>query len=226
MRSDVTLPPLDFLPTFAQRRQSDFRRQWRVWVCVAVCGAAASLAPIAWDRLQRREAQAQLVGLREANRKLNGEVAAFASTRRELAGMEAHRRAAIALIEQRRPVAHRIVDIMRACADGVRLTVIKNVEEHLQVEGYATTQSRVRETQKRLRALPWVRKVAEVESSVVPESVRRQWIGAQTSAAVPNIRRFTLRVELKPAPASISTALTVDADIEGSLTAEVPDARR
>lgn len=223
MRVSAKFPPLDFLPTLAQRRQRDFRHQWRIWICIAVCGAVASLAPIAWDIHERREAQDQLVALREASRKLAGEAAAFDITGRKLADMSAHRRAVVALIERRRPVAYRMMDIMRACADGVRLTLVRSVDDHLQVEGYATTQSRVRETQKRLRALPWVRKVAEVESSVVPESVRRQWVGAQTSASVPNIRRFTLRIELKPSPTP--TALAVDADVDASQTEEVPDAR-
>ncbi|MFJ2994770.1 PilN domain-containing protein [Pandoraea sp. NPDC087047] len=183
----------------------------------------AALVPIAWDIQERREARAQLVALREASRKLIKETAAFDITGRKLAEMSAHRRAVVALIERRRPVAHRMLDIMRACADGVRLTLVRSVDDHLQVEGYATTQSRVRETQKRLRALPWVKKVAEVESSVVPESVRRQWIGAQTPVSVPNIRRFTLRIERKPSPTP--TVLAVDADVDVSQTQEVPDAR-
>ncbi|MDR3399242.1 MAG: PilN domain-containing protein [Pandoraea sp.] len=219
----MTFPPLDFLPTVAQRRQREFRRQWRMWACVAALGALASLAPIARDIHLRREALAQLMVSRAASDKLRGTLAAFDITERKLAAMGAHRRAAVALVESRQPVASRLLDIMRGCADGVRLTSVKSGEDQLRIEGYATTQSRVRETQKRLRALPWVRKVAEVESSVVPESVRRQWVSAASQALVPNIRRFTLRIDLKPVPKVI--ALGANADIDGVSTEEVPDVR-
>ncbi|VVE89937.1 hypothetical protein PBR20603_03911 [Pandoraea bronchicola] len=223
MRMSRKLAPLDFLPTLAQLRQREFRRQWRTWACVAAFGALASLAPIARDIHLRREASAQLAALRSAGDKLSGTLAAFDTAGRKLAVMGAHRRAAVTLVERRQPVAYRLLDIMRACADGVRLTSVKTGEDQLHVEGYATTQSRVRETQKRLRALPWVRKVAEVESSVVPQSVRRQWAGTATQTLVPNIRRFTLRIELKPV--SNPTALAVSADIGNVSVEEVPDVR-
>lgn len=222
MRMNVTLPPLDFLPTIAQCRQRDFRRQWRVWACVAACGALGSLAPIARDFALKREAQAQLATMRLAIAKREGETTAFDLSTRQLAALEAHRRAAIALIERRQPVAYQLLDLMRACADGVRLAGVKTAEAQLRIEGYATTQSRVRETQKRLRALPWVRKVAEVESSVVPQSVRRQLVGAD-DAGVPNLRRFALRIDLKPVV--VASVSTFDRDIETSPREEVPDVR-
>ncbi|WP_150670340.1 PilN domain-containing protein [Pandoraea anhela] len=190
---------------------------------MAVGGALVSLLPIAWDVHQRREAQRQSIALQTASKKLSADVKAFDATVRKLAEMEAHRRATVALVERRQPAAQRLLDVMKACADGVRLMSVKTVEEHLRIEGYATTQSRVRETQKRLRALPWVRKVAEVESSVVPESVRRLWATEQASAAMPNIRRFTLRIELKQPPAP--TVLAAIADMDGAAMEEVPDVR-
>ncbi len=223
MRMSVEFAPLDFLPTLAQRRRREFRRQWRIWACVAACGALAALAPIAYDVYQRQEAKAHVVALHAASERLSGEVAAFDMTARKLAIMDAHRRAATALIERRQPVANRLLDIMRACADGVRLTSVKAGEDQLRIEGYATTQSRVRETQKRIRALPWVRKVAEVESSVVPESVRRQWVDGAMQASVPNVRRFTLRIELKPVPKPV--ARMVDVANEVRSIEEVPDVR-
>ncbi|VVE18682.1 hypothetical protein PTE31013_03039 [Pandoraea terrigena] len=219
----VDFPPLDFLPTLAERRQCEFRRQWRIWGGVAVCGALASAAPMARDIFQRQQIQAQMAALRAASERLGGQSAAFDTAARALAAMGAHRRAAAALIERRQPVAYWLLDIMRACADGVRLTSVKIGEEHVRVEGYATTQSRVRETQKRLRMLPWVRKVAEVESSVVPESVRRQWVGAATQASVPTLRRFTLRIERKLA--SKPVALSVNAEVDGLSSEEVSDVR-
>ncbi|VVE72541.1 hypothetical protein PCA31118_04226 [Pandoraea captiosa] len=222
MRVSAELPPLDFLPTLAERRRQDFRYQFRIWMGIAVCGALISTVPIAWDLHQRQEARAQAAAWREARQNLRAESAAFEVTRRRLAEMIAHRHAAVTLVERRQPAAYRLLDVMRACADGVRLTLVKTVDEHLRIEGYATTQSRVRETQKRLRALPWVRKVAEVESSVVPESIRRQWTGGDTSVAVPNIRRFTLRIELRQPQAS--PVLTGIADTERVIT-EVPDVR-
>ncbi|WP_157123276.1 PilN domain-containing protein [Pandoraea vervacti] len=181
-----------------------------------------SIVPIAWDLHQRQQARAQGAAWREASQNLRAESVAFDVTRRRLAEMSAHRRAAVTLVERRQPAAYRILDVMRACADGVRLTLVRTVDEHLRIEGYATTQSRVRETQKRLRALPWVRKVAEVESSVVPESIRRQWTGGDTSVAVPNIRRFTLRIEIRQP--QTSRVLTGIADTERVIT-EVPDVR-
>ncbi|VVE03346.1 hypothetical protein OYT13_23000 [Pandoraea sp. XJJ-1] len=223
MRMKVQFPPLDFLPTLAQRRQREFARQWRIWGCVAACGGLASLAPMARDISLRQQTQAQVTALRAASEKLGGQIAAFETAGRELAAMDAHRRAAAALIERRQPVANRLLDIMRACADGVRLTSVKIGEDQARVEGYATTQSRVRETQKRLRTLPWVRKVAEVESSVVPEAVRRQWAGGATQASVPTLRRFTLRIELKRAPRPV--ALSVTAEVDGLPSEEVPDVR-
>ncbi|WP_242558004.1 MULTISPECIES: PilN domain-containing protein [Pandoraea] len=227
MRMSAELPPLDFLPTLAQRRQRDFRRQWRIWLGIAACGAFASLGPIAWDEHQRRESKLQRVALRAASEKLSAEVRAFDTTVRKLGEMQAHRRATSALVGRRQPAAQRLLDVMRACADGVRLTLVKTVDEHLRLEGYATTQSRVRETQKRLRALPWVRKVAEVESSVVPESVRRQWAAGQASAAMPNVRRFTLRIELRqvPVPVVLAGVTDIDADVDRPVTEEVPDVR-
>ncbi|UVA79196.1 PilN domain-containing protein [Pandoraea commovens] len=223
MRVTQAFPPLDFLPTLAQWRRREMRRQWRVWVCLAACGAMASLVPIAWDRHQRRDMQAQQTALRATKDRLAGEVAAFDMTRRQLAQLRAHRRTVVALVERRPAAADRLLDIMRACADGVRLSVVKMADAHLRIEGYATTQSRVRETQKRLRALPWVRKVTEVESSVVPESVRRQWADAQTQAGALNIRRFTLRIALKPVPAPVVFAGV--SDLDGQTTEEVPDVR-
>lgn len=223
MRVTKAFPPLDFLPTLAQWRRRDMRRQWRIWACVAACGATASLVPLAWDLHQRREMQAQQMALRAANEKLADEVAAFDMTRRQLAELRAHRRAVVALVERRPAVAERLLDIMRACADGVRLSMVKTADAHLRIEGYATTQSRVRETQKRLRVLPWVQKVTEVESSVVPESVRRQWADAQTQAGALNVRRFTLRIALKPAPTPV--VLTGISDLDGQTTEEVPDVR-
>ncbi|MBN4666819.1 PilN domain-containing protein [Pandoraea nosoerga] len=196
----ASLPPLDFLLTLEQRRQLAFRRQWRLWTAIAALGAVAAAAPIALDLHLRGEARARLAALRASNEARAGERAAFDATARALSAMVAHRRAAVTLVEQRQSVAPRLLDVMRACADGVRLTSVKSGGDHLRIEGYATTQSRVRETQKRLRALPWVRKVAEVESSVVPESVRRQWADADTSGPQPEIRRFTLRIEPKPSP--------------------------
>ncbi|AKM30308.1 hypothetical protein AB870_09655 [Pandoraea faecigallinarum] len=190
---------------------------------IALCGAAVSAVPIGWDIHRREQARTERVALHAASQALRAESAAFDITRRRLAEMSAHRNAATALVARRQPAAYRLLDVMRACADGVRLTLVKTVEEHLRIEGYATTQSRVRETQKRLRALPWVRKVAEVESSVVPESVRRQWAGADTPAALPNIRRFTLRIELRQAPPS--AVLAGIADVDGVMTQEVPDVR-
>ncbi|WP_322880996.1 PilN domain-containing protein [Pandoraea sputorum] len=166
---------------------------------------------------------AQQTALRATNERLAGEVAAFDMTRRQLAELRAHRRTVVALVERRSATADRLLDIMRACADGVRLSMVKAADAHLRIEGYATTQSRVRETQKRLRALPWVRKVTEVESSVVPESVRRQWTDAQTQAGAPNVRRFTLRIALKPMPTS--AVLAGVSDLEGQTTEEVPDVR-
>ncbi|WP_281718186.1 PilN domain-containing protein [Pandoraea apista] len=222
MRVSATIPPLDFLPTLAQLRQREFRRQWRLWACVAAFGALAALAPIARDIQLRREAQSQLAALRAASEKLSGTLAAFDVTGRKLAVMDAHRRATVALIERRQPVAAQLLDVMRACADGVRLTAVKSGDGQLRIAGYATTQSRVRETQKRLRALPWVRKVAEVESSVVPESVRRQWVSVAAQALVPNIRRFTLRIELKVDTNPV--ALVIGAD-GGAVSEEVPDVR-
>ncbi|VVE83301.1 PilN domain-containing protein [Pandoraea sputorum] len=223
MRVTKAFPPLDFLPTLAQWRRRDMRRQWRVWACLAACGATVSLVPIVLDLHQRREMQAQQTALRATNERLAGEVAAFDLTRRQLAELRAHRRTVVALVERRPATADRLLDIMRACADGVRLSMVKTADAHLRIEGYATTQSRVRETQKRLRALPWVRKVTEVESSVVPESVRRQWTDAQTQAGAPNVRRFTLRIALKPMPTS---AILADiADLDGQTTEEVPDVR-
>lgn len=223
---NVAFPALDLLPTLAQRRQRDFRRQWRIWIGIATCGAAASLVPIVWDVHQRGEAQAQRAALSAASETLKREVATFDVASRQLAEMNAHRRATVALVARRNSAAYRMLDVMQACADGVRLTLVKTVDDHWRVEGYATTQSRVRETQKRLRALPWVRKVAEVESSVVPESVRRQWVGAQTPDGVPNIRRFTLRIEIKPTPALVPLARIADlADVDGLTTREVPDVR-
>ncbi|VVE19184.1 hypothetical protein PHO31112_03038 [Pandoraea horticolens] len=223
MRMSVEMPPLDFLPTLAQRRQRDFRRQCRMWACVAAFGALASLVPIVRDIHLHREALAQLAVLRVASDKLSATLTAFDITGRKLAIMHAHRRAAVALVERRQPVAYRLLDIMRACADGVRLTAVTTGDAQLRVEGYATTQSRVRETQKRLRALPWVRKVAEVESSVVPERVRRQWVSAAAQALAPNIRRFTLRIEWKVDAKPI--ALAVDADAGVASREEVPDVR-
>lgn len=222
MRLSTRIPPLDFLPTLAQLRQRAFRRQWRMWACVAVLGALAALVPMARDIQQRRDAQAQLTALREASDKLGGTLTAFDITSRKLATMNAHRRAALTLIERRQPVAYRLLDIVRACADGVRLTSMKTGDAQLRIEGYATTQSRVRETQKRLRALPWVRKVAEVESSVVPESVRRQWVSAAAQALVPNIRRFTLRIDVKAAAHPMP--IVIGADVSAA-TEEVPDVR-
>jgi type IV pilus assembly protein PilN len=223
MKMSMIFPPLDFLPTPAQLRQREFRRQWRMWACVAVFGALASLAPIARDIHMHREALAQLTALRAASDKLHTTLTAFDMTARKLAAMGAHRRAAVALVERRQPVADRLLDIMRACADGVRLTSVKTGDDQLRVEGYATTQSRVRETQKRLRALPWVRKVAEVESSVVPQSVRRQWVGAEAQDLVPNIRRFALRIDLKSVAGPV--ALGAHADVDAVSREEVPDVR-
>ncbi|MGC7407402.1 hypothetical protein ACPWSH_26105, partial [Pandoraea pneumonica] len=77
MRVTKAFPPLDFLPTLAQWRRRDTRRQWRVWACLAACGATASLVPIAWDLHQRREMLAQQTALRATNERLAGEVAAF-----------------------------------------------------------------------------------------------------------------------------------------------------
>ncbi|WP_174990257.1 PilN domain-containing protein [Pandoraea aquatica] len=167
--------------------------------------------------------QTQQMALRATRERLAAEVAAFDMTRRQLVELGAHRRAVVALVERRPAAADRLLDIMRACADGVRLSMVKTAEAHLRIEGYAITQSRVRETQKRLRALPWVSKVKEVESSVVPESVRRQWTDAQTSAGAPNVRRFTLRIELKPAPTPV--LLAAAADLDAQPTQEVPDVR-
>jgi type IV pilus assembly protein PilN len=209
MRVNAKLPSLDFLLTLAQRRRREFHRQWRLWGAIAGLGAMAAAAPIARDLYLRGEAREQLAELRAGNEARSAERAAFDATGRTLAAMVAHRRAAVTLIEQRQSIAPRLLDVMRACADGVRLTSIKTGDDHLRIEGYATTQSRVRETQKRLRALPWVRKVAEVESSVVPESVRRQWAGGETTGAQPNIRRFTLRIEPKAQPRP--AMLTADA---------------
>lgn len=222
MRVSTRIPPLDFLPTLAQLRQRAFRRQWRMWASVAVLGALAALMPMARDIQQRREAQAQLTALREASDKLGGTLKAFDITSRKLATINAHRRAALTLIERRQPVAYRLLDIVRACADGVRLTSVKTGDAQLRIEGYATTQSRVRETQKRLRALPWVRKVTEVESSVVPESARRQWVSAAAQTLVPNIRRFTLRIDVKATAHPMAFAIGTDAS---AVTEEVPDAR-
>ncbi|VVE22329.1 hypothetical protein PEP31012_03219 [Pandoraea eparura] len=219
----VEFPPLDFLPSFAERRQREFRRQCRRWACVAACGGLASLAPVARDLSQREHIQAQTAALRAASERLSKHAAAFDSAGRALAAMGAHRRAAAALIERRQPVAYRLLDIMRACADGVRLTSVKFGDDQVRVEGYATTQSRVRETQRRLRTLPWVRKVAEVESSVVPESVRRQWVGAVTQASAPTLRRFALRIERKLA--SNPVAMSVNAEVDGLSSEEVSDVR-
>lgn len=221
MRLKTTLVPLDFLPTLAQRRRREFRRQWRCWAGVAACGALTALAPILHERYRSTAARAQLMAMRSPSEALRGESAAFDMTSRTLATMAAHRRAAVTLIERREPVARRLLDVMLACADGVRLTVVKTGDGQLRVEGYATTQSRVRETQKRLRTLTWVRKVVELESSVVPHSVTRQWAGATNDVAMPNIRRFALRLDLKPMSTTGSSAIDMDAISRE----EVPDAR-
>lgn len=192
------LPPIDLLPTLAQRRQRDFRRQWQIWAALALVGALLALLPIAWDVHARREGQAQLLALNAARSRLDAETASFDTTRRTLAGIRAHRRVVLALVTRRQDMAGRLLDVMRACADGVRLASLDIDDRQLNVGGFATTQSRVREMQKRLRSLLWVKKVAEVESSLIPESVARQLMGANPPASLPAVRRFAVRVVPRP----------------------------
>ncbi|VVE58937.1 hypothetical protein PIN31115_05427 [Pandoraea iniqua] len=192
------LPPIDLLPTLAQRRQRDFRRQWQIWAVLALAGALLALLPIAWEVRARNEGQAQLLTLNAARSRLDAETASFDTTRRALAGLRAHRRAVLALVARRQAMADRLLDVMRACADGVRLASVDIDDRQLHVDGYATTQSRVREMQKRLRSLPWVKKVAEVESSLIPEGAARQLMGADAPASLPAVRRFAVRVEHRP----------------------------
>lgn len=198
--------PLDFLPTLAQRRQRDFRRQWQVWAVLALAGALLALLPIFWGAHLDREARTQLSASREAQQRLAAQTDAFDAAQRALAGIRAHRVAVIALTARRQDVATLMLDVMRACADGVRLGSVKLDDRQLHVDGYATTQSRVREMQKRLRSLPWVKKVSEVESSVIPEGVARQLMGSNPPATLPTVRRFALRIEYRPVAASATTA--------------------
>ncbi|VVE57212.1 hypothetical protein PPN31114_05179 [Pandoraea pneumonica] len=200
------LPLVDLLPTLAQRRQRDFRRQWRVWAGLALAGVSLTLVPIVWDLHLRRGAKTQLLTLREARQRLDAKVVSFDVAQRALARMRAHRQAALALVARRQDVAGHLLDVIRACADGVRLADVKLDGHQWHVDGYATTQSRVRELQKRLRSLPWVKKVSEVESSLIPEGVAHQLVGANPPSSLPAIRRFALRVEDRPAAASALTA--------------------
>ncbi|WP_087686296.1 PilN domain-containing protein [Pandoraea sp. PE-S2R-1] len=192
------LPPIDLLPTLAQRRQRDFRHQWRIWGALALAGALLALLPITWEVHARGEGRAKLLALNAARSQLDAAAASFDTTRRALAGIRAHRRAALALITRRQDMAGRLLDVMRACADGVRLAGVDIDDRQLNVSGFATTQSRVREMQKRLRSLPWVKKVAEVESSLIPEGVARQLMGANPPASLPAVRRFAVRVVHRP----------------------------
>ncbi|MGC7406434.1 PilN domain-containing protein [Pandoraea pneumonica] len=195
------LLPLDFLPTLAQRRQRDFRRQWQGWTVLALLGASLALLPILWGVHLRREARTQLSASREAQQRLAAQTDSFNAAQRALAGIRAHRVAVLALTASRQDVAALMLDVMRACADGVRLGSVKLDDRQIHIDGYATTQSRVREMQKRLRSLPWVRKVSEVESSVIPEGVARQLMGPNSPATLPTVRRFALRIEYRPVAA-------------------------
>lgn len=199
LRSDA----LDFLPTYDQRVRRDFRQLARQWLVAGMVGVALLAAPAGWDWRRLNEQRSRLALMQAAQARLHGDALVHETLRSALTRMRNHRRAALSVDAMRWSAPARVLDVMRACSDGTRLTTLEATAGALRIEGYATTQSRVREMQKRLRALPWVRKVAEVESSMVPAAVAQALVGdvavadgASRRRATPaTLRRFTLRVD-------------------------------
>lgn len=259
MRVTVFSEPLDFLPTFAQRRRRDYRRFARVWAVAGLVGLSLVAVPGGCDEQARRRDLAQIESLRAAQMKLRGEQMAYIETMRALNPERAHRQAVVAISRMRWSASGRLLDVIRLAGDGLRLTTLEAREKALRIEGFALTQTRVRDLQKRLRALDWVSKVSEVESSAVPEALaralvdatdesgaqgagaagnaaaghsleaagkvgvspRRTAAGAGKTKAVPDLRRFALRVESKSGLAlALAAAHAANGEAEGGVGAD------
>ncbi|GAB3630087.1 hypothetical protein PTE30175_04751 [Pandoraea terrae] len=182
---------LDLLPTCGQRLRAAYLRLARAMAVFSFAGLviAGGLILSGERALTARASRVKAAGV--ISHAMQEDLREWEALTRRLAQARSHRLAAIAIHEQRWKSPAALIDLAKLVPFGMRLDQISGHPGELRVEGVTSAQARVKEYQRALRTLPWVRRVTVVDMRMTPVSAG----SAGGMSRLQGIRRFTLKLD-------------------------------